>query len=258
MGSAKNQGEIWGARAQDWADANEPAWEPVYSALLDRLNLRTGDAFLDIGCGAGGMLLLAQRRGFAVCGIDASENLVAIARARLPGATIEVGEMEKLPFPDAAFDAAVGVNSFQFASNPIYALCEARRVCRPGGKVTMLVWGPKEHCEMLNTVLPPVFALMPPSPTPATPPLSNPGIMESLMPEARLAPGQRIEIDVPLVFPDHDTAIRAVMSAMTRPIRHAGEIAVRGTISEGLHRIASGEGAIALKSRFCILTGTRE
>jgi hypothetical protein len=35
MGTAQNQGELWGTRARDWVEANEPAWLPVYQAVLD-------------------------------------------------------------------------------------------------------------------------------------------------------------------------------------------------------------------------------
>ena len=62
-----------------------------------------------------------------------------MARARLPGGRIEAGDIEALPFADATFDVVTGLNAFQFAADPIRALGEARRVCRPGGTVLMLV-----------------------------------------------------------------------------------------------------------------------
>ncbi len=87
-----------------------------------------------------------------VCGLDASKNLAEIARRRLPGATIEVGEMESLPFADETFDVVTGINSFQFAGDIAAALREARRVCRRSGTVAMLVWGRREDCGVLTSV----------------------------------------------------------------------------------------------------------
>ena len=122
MGTAKQQGEIWGARAEDWASANEPAWTPVFDAVLDSAAVHRGTKMLDIGCGAGGALVLARQRGAEVSGLDGAEALVAIARKRLAGAEIVVGKMEDLPFDDQRFDVVTGINSFQFSGNLVNAL----------------------------------------------------------------------------------------------------------------------------------------
>ena len=34
MGTADVQGELWGARAADWATVQEPTWRPVYERVL--------------------------------------------------------------------------------------------------------------------------------------------------------------------------------------------------------------------------------
>src|SRR5262245_2989915 len=258
MGTAQVQGELWGTRAKDWAEANEPAWLPVYQAVLDQAGVRTGSRLLDIGCGAGGALVMAHQRGAEVSGLDASQNLVTIARRRLPNASIEVGEMEELPFDNEAFDAVTGINSFQFAGDIVQALRQANRVCKHGGTVAMLVWGKKEDCDLVNIVLPPVFALMPPTPAAASPAFAERGVMESLMRQAELSPLEAREINEPLVFPDPATATRAIMSAMTRAIRHAGEDAVKRAVVDGLARIATAGGPVVLKSRFRLLTAIRE
>jgi hypothetical protein len=123
----------------------------------------------------------------------------------------------------------------------------------------MLVWGDKKDCDLLTAVLPDVFALLPPPTGDAPPPLplSDPGVMEHLMRKAGLSPVEGLELASPLVFTDHATAIRAVMSAMARAIRHAGEEPVRRAIADALARIAPESGPLVLKSRFRILTATR-
>ena len=260
MGTAGVQGELWGAKASDWADANEPAWRGVFDAVLDAASVGSGTRFLDIGCGAGGALVSAKERGAVVSGLDASSNLVEIARRRLPNASIEVGEMEELPFGDEAFDVVAGINSFQFAASIVAALREARRVCRPGGTVAMLVWGRRQDCDLLASVLPPVFALLPPAPAPApaSPPLAEPGVIEELMREAGLSAARARDIDAPLVFRDLEVGVAAVASAMARAIRHAGEAKVRAVIRDGLARFAPAGGPVSLKSRFRLVRATRE
>ena len=105
---------MWGSRAQDWARRGEPAWTNVFTAVLDQAQIGEGIRHLDIGCGAGGTLVLSRQRGAIVAGFDAAENLAAIARQRLPDAEILVGDMEDLPFADQVFDAVTGINVFQF------------------------------------------------------------------------------------------------------------------------------------------------
>jgi ubiquinone/menaquinone biosynthesis C-methylase UbiE len=114
MTTAKEQGELWGSRAQDWGRCGEPAWHDVFTAVLDQAQIGEGIRHLDIGCGAGGTLVLSRQRGAIVAGFDASENLAAIARQRLTNAEILVGDMEDLPFADQVFDAVTGINVFQF------------------------------------------------------------------------------------------------------------------------------------------------
>ena len=229
MGTAKQQGEVWGARADDWASANEPAWNPLFEAVLDGANIHRGSRMLDVGCGAGGALVLARQRGADVTGLDGAAALVAIARRRLPGAEILVGEMEELPFADERFDVVTGINSFQFAGNLVNALTEARRVCRRNGIVAMLVWGRREDCDLLTKVMPAVFALLPPSLPNAPPPLplTAPGVIEDLMVQAGLIPNNVKELPAALEFADIGIATRAVMSASARAIMHSGEECVR-------------------------------
>jgi cyclopropane fatty-acyl-phospholipid synthase-like methyltransferase len=99
MTTAKEQGEMWGSRAQDWARCGEPARHDVFTAVLDRAQIGEGIRHLDIGCGAGGTLVLSRQRGAIVAGFDASENLAAIARQRLPDAEILVGTWRICPLP---------------------------------------------------------------------------------------------------------------------------------------------------------------
>ena len=114
----REAGEAWGDRATDWAYLWEPYARSANQAVFDQLAVADGTRLLDIACGSGFAAHLASERGAAVSGIDASERLVTIARARTPQADFRVGDMFALPFPDASFDAATSFNG-------IWKGCEA-------------------------------------------------------------------------------------------------------------------------------------
>jgi SAM-dependent methyltransferase len=254
MGTAAVQGELWGARARDWAEVQEPSWRPIYEVVLSQAGAAPGTRLLDIGCGAGGALVVARGLGAEVSGLDASEALTAVARERLPGVRIEVGEMEALPFEDQSFDVVTAFNAFQFAEDIVSALREAERVCRRDGRVATLVWGPREDCQLVSGVLPTIMALLPPAPAPAATPFDfgAPGVMEGLMERAGLAARESGDLDGVLEYPDADMAVRAISSAgpSTRAIRHSGEEAVAEGLRGALARFTRDDGSIALRNRF--------
>jgi SAM-dependent methyltransferase len=258
-GSAAIQGKLWGARARDWADLNEPAWRQVFEDAVRLAGAGPGKRLLDIGCGAGGALVVARERGAEVAGLDASANFVAIARERLPGARIEMGEMEALPFADQAFDIVTGINSFQFAGDIVHALVEAGRVLRPGGTLLMLHWGMRQDCEFISGTMPAVFALLPAGRPGAPPPrpLAEPGVIEALMREAGLVPKESGEFPAPLVAPDADTAVRIVLTGAARAIDHAGEEAVATAIRGTLPKFTRPDGSVVWNNRFRWVTATR-
>ena len=110
----------------------------IESALLAALPPRIG-ALLDVGTGTGRLLeLVAPRVGRAI-GVDASRDMLALARARLAErgladrAAVRQADMYRLPFPDAAFDAVALQMVLHYAEDPAAAVQEAARVLNPDG-----------------------------------------------------------------------------------------------------------------------------
>jgi len=103
-------GRAWGERAADWAYLVEPYARRVNDALFDRLLVGPETRLLDIACGSGYAANVAAGRGAKVSGLDASEALIAIARARAPAADFRIGDMFALPFDDDSFDVATSFN----------------------------------------------------------------------------------------------------------------------------------------------------
>jgi ubiquinone/menaquinone biosynthesis C-methylase UbiE len=253
MRTGEVQGALWGAKADDWAEVQEPAWRPLYETILRRAGVGPGMRLLDIGCGAGGFLVEANKVRADIAGLDASEALVAIARRRLPHASIHVGEMEELPFDGQSFDLVTGINSFQFAGDVVAALKEAGRVCRAGGKVLMLVWGRKQDCDLLTAIMPAVSALLPPAGSSATSvAFAEPGVIERLMREAGLTPLTAEEVSHSLTYSDTETTWRAIAAAApgVRAVRHAGMEKVKDAVTATLAPFTQDDGSVVLRNRF--------
>jgi SAM-dependent methyltransferase len=97
--------------------------------------LRPGVIALELGCGTGVFLEKVARSGAALHGLDLSEDLLAQARTRMAGAahvTLDRGNAEAMPYPDAHFDAVYG-SSVLHHLNLEAALRELFRVLKPGG-----------------------------------------------------------------------------------------------------------------------------
>lgn len=114
------------------------------SEVLRRLELRAGEAVLDIGSGPGLLLrdlaLTVGASGRAV-GLDMSAPMIEIAKHRCDGlgqVAFEQGQAEMLPFPDAAFDAAVSTQVYEYVPDMALALRELYRVMKPGGRILIL------------------------------------------------------------------------------------------------------------------------
>ncbi len=263
VGSAAIQGPLWGVQARDWARMQEQTALPLFSEVLDAARVHRGSTMLDAGCGAGLPAWLAAERGATVSGIDASTELVSIARSRLPDADMRVGDLETLPYADAAFDAVVAINALFYAADPPAALREFVRVTRPGGRIVVTTWGPAEKCEFA-VVLQAVGRLLPPPPpgVPAGGPfaLSEPGLIEAMLEQAGLQVDGRGEAFCPFVYPDVDYYLQAQLSSgvIQRTIEHSGEAAVNTALLDANRDFVNDDGSMRYENVFVWVTGVRQ
>ena len=236
-GTAKAQGELWGIRPRDWAEAQESFSRPLYETVLRRTEIGAGTRVLDVGCGAGLFCVLAAKRGARVAGIDATAPFIAIASERVPQGDFRTGEMEVLPYENKTFEVVTGFNSFQFAANPVNALKEARRVAKPGCAVVTATWGKPELCEAA-AFLAALRPLLPPPPPGAPGPfaLSPDGALEALVEQAGLAPKSVVDVDCPFEYPDLETLLRGFLSAgpSVKAIQVSGEARVRDAVTAAM------------------------
>jgi SAM-dependent methyltransferase len=253
MGTAEVQGDLWGARARDWADLQEGSFRGLYETALAAAKVGKGSAVLDVGCGAGLALQIAKERGANVSGLDAAPALIAIARSRCPHGDIRIGEIEELPFGDGSFDVTTGFNSFQYAADPVHALAEARRVTKPGGRVVVAVWGTADRCE-LAPYLAAVGKLLPPPPPGAPGPfaLSAPGALETLVSKAGLKPENNAAVVTTMRFPNDETALRGLTASgvAERALRNSSEASLRQGIADAIRSRRQGDGSYSFANEW--------
>ena len=109
---------------------------------------------LDVGCGDGGFLSLARRKGFEAVGFDYDERVVAQARAR---GLDDVHAMEFSKFcagrKPGEFDVATMFDVLEHTPEPAWFFGEVKRLLKPGGCVAITLpnalrpipWGREEH-----------------------------------------------------------------------------------------------------------------
>lgn len=92
-----------------------------------------GARVLDLGAGSGVDALLAARRGARVTAVDMTPEMLALASGAARGAVRFVRSLaERLPFPDASFDAALSNGVLNLCPDKPRVLEEIARVLRPG------------------------------------------------------------------------------------------------------------------------------
>jgi demethylmenaquinone methyltransferase/2-methoxy-6-polyprenyl-1,4-benzoquinol methylase len=83
------------------ARRERPGWREEVDALFGALAALPPARTLDVACGTG---FLTRHLPGEVVGLDQSESMLEIARARVPSAEFVRGDALELPFPDRAFE----------------------------------------------------------------------------------------------------------------------------------------------------------
>jgi SAM-dependent methyltransferase len=133
--------------------------------------------------------------------------MTAIASQRadtrgLGNVSARVLDIEGIDEPDGSFDVVLCREGMMFAADPARAAGEMRRVLRPGGRLAVAVWGPRERNPWLGLVFDAVSAqLGHPVPPPGVPgpfSLDDSGELAGLLSDAGLADVVVGELSVPL------------------------------------------------------------
>lgn len=155
------------------------------------------------------------------------------------------------------------MNSLFYAEDMAAAMRELVRVVRPGGRVVVTAWGPRERCEFLAAVMPALEPLMPPPPPGAAPPhpgaLSEPGALAAVLQRADLRVVEEGEVACPFVFPSTEASWRGNASAGVNQaaIAHSGEAAVRTVYANAERTHRRPDGSVRYENIFLWVAGER-
>lgn len=108
--------------------------QPYVRAILDGLPPGTA---LDAACGTGRHTEYLAALGHTVIGVDGSPEMLAAARAKIPGGEFREGDLHHLPVPDEHVDVVVCALALTHVPELSPVLAEFTRVLRPGGHLVI-------------------------------------------------------------------------------------------------------------------------
>jgi len=156
--------QMWAAVAGAWgehADYVDAAADAMTLRMLDLTRPRPGERVLELACGAGGLGLAAAERvgpDGEVLVSDVVPEMVRIAAERaaargLANVSSRPLDLDAIDQPAAAHDIVLCREGLMFAHDHGGAVAEVARVLRPGGRVAVSVWGPRDANPWLAAVL---------------------------------------------------------------------------------------------------------
>lgn len=120
-------------------------------SLIKLLEIKKGDAVLDVGTGTGVLipyLLMAAGNDCRITAIDLAENMIEVARAKFSGDEVEFicGDVADYPLPANFFDIVVCYSVFPHFVDPAGVLARLADLLKPGGRLLVC------HSESRDTI----------------------------------------------------------------------------------------------------------
>jgi SAM-dependent methyltransferase len=254
------------------AEAIAPTWErrraeveevctPVREWMLRELRLQRGDTVLELAAGVG-------ETGFEATAIvgetgrlittDFSPAMLEAARRRgaelgVANVDYRVMDAERIELADDSVDGVLCRFGYMLMADPAAALAETRRVLRPGGRLTLAVWGALERNPFFGTIAISLIQrghIDPPEPPPAPGPfsLASAERTEALLRGGRFAEVRTEEVPVRFVLPDVDEYLSVIadtsgpIGLALRGLQAADRAAVKTDVEDSLGRFATEDG----------------
>jgi ubiquinone/menaquinone biosynthesis C-methylase UbiE len=129
------------------ADKYDSWYESAKGRMYDRLEKKAisrylplrarGKKLLEVGCGTGHWSQFFSEYGFEVTGVDISERMINIARAKgIPNSSFQIADGHSLPFEDSSFDVTAAITTLEFVCDAESVLREMVRCThKPGGRL---------------------------------------------------------------------------------------------------------------------------
>ncbi|MFE3601664.1 class I SAM-dependent methyltransferase [Streptomyces sp. NPDC059142] len=260
-------------RARDWAEIQERMLVPLYEAVYERLEVRTGTRVLGLGCGSGLALLLATARGARVTGVEADGDRLALARERLLAEDGRDGAGHRRNDPgcetllpadrmaDAAgepgrpgYDLITAFQPIGSVAGDAKGLDPALRTAIPlagrGIPVVLAGWGPPERCAT-DAVLR-VAGRLADRLRKGTKRPAYRDDLEDVAARAGLKPDGSGRVACPFGYADQESAVRGLLSTgvFDGAIRATDRRQVEKEIGEALHPHLRRDGTVWMPNVF--------
>jgi ubiquinone/menaquinone biosynthesis C-methylase UbiE len=133
--------------SQSYDDVRE-ADITLMNHLLQHMPSRAGLSVLDIGCGTGNYTSLFQKitqeKGWKICGLDPSKDMLAIARRKNARIVFRQGTAEQIPWESDSFDFIYMTDVIHHVPDIRAMFAEILRVLKPGGSVCIVTQSHKQ------------------------------------------------------------------------------------------------------------------
>jgi 2-polyprenyl-3-methyl-5-hydroxy-6-metoxy-1,4-benzoquinol methylase len=238
------EAEGWSARASSYDRLMGRVTGRVAEALLDVAGVRSGDRVLDVATGTGAVAAAAVARGASVTGVDISEEMLAVARERVPEARFAQADAEELGLGER-FDVLVAGFLINHLPHPERAATTWAGALAPGGRVVLSLWDRPERNRFFGLIGDAIGEVehdaVPAGPDPYR--FAAPGELEELLERAGLAEAlaRKLRFDQPVEGADQLWEGLLGGSVRSAARVQAQSEAERERARERLHRLAEDE-----------------
>ncbi|MBW2341104.1 MAG: class I SAM-dependent methyltransferase [Deltaproteobacteria bacterium] len=124
---------------KEWIGAQKQDRVRMWSRRLEKLErFRHKGKLLDVGCGDGAFLLLAEKSGWEISGTELSRYAAKYASDK-SGIKIFCGELFDAQYPTYAFDVVTMWHVLEHVTDPTRYLTEIHRILKPDGLLVVAV-----------------------------------------------------------------------------------------------------------------------
>jgi SAM-dependent methyltransferase len=164
-------------------------------------------------------------------------------------------DAERIELEDDSVDGVLCRFGFMLMADPAAAFADTRRVLRPGGRLTLTVWGALERnpfFAIIGVSLVQRGHIPPPEPPPAPGPFSmaSPERVEELLRDAGFAEVRTEELTGRFLIPDVDEYLSVIadtagpIALALRGLAEPDRAAIRADVEDSLRRFAAGKGYV--------------
>jgi SAM-dependent methyltransferase len=253
--------DSWERIATNWDQEREfihSATAPVNERMVERLDPQPGDTVLDLAAGTGDTGFLAAARigdDGKLISTDCASAMVDSARGvstqlELGNVEHRVLDAEQMDLDDSSVDRVLCRFGYMLMADPTAAFAETRRVLRPGGRLTLAVWGALERnpfFAIIGISLVQRGHIPPPEPPPAPGPFSMASVerLEGLLRDAGFAEVRVEEVHGRFLIPDVDEYLSVIadtagpIALALQGLEEADLAPVRADVEDSLDRFAN-------------------